>query len=76
MFEGIRYRCVEQYMMARKALLATGGAILAEASPHDRIWGIGLSADDPKAVRPDQWQGQNLLGRILMEIRDRERSRA
>lgn len=128
--EGIRYNCVEQYMMAKKAILfgdvtiyqqimqtedpgkckdlgklvrgfnpvtwdnckyeivynsnyakftqnpdlmsklnATGDAVMAEASPGDKIWGIGMSADDPKAKQPDQWQGENLLGKILMEIR-------
>ena len=129
--EGIRYFCVEQYMMAKKALLfgdvpvyqqimestdpgeckslgklvkgfdpatwdsckyeivynanyaklhqndvlmkkliATGDAVMAEASPQDKIWGIGLSEDDPKAKHPDMWNGENLLGTILMEIRD------
>ena len=130
--EGIRYFCVEQYMMAKKAMLfgditvyqqimkssdpgeckslgklvkgfdpvvwdiykyeivynanyakfhqndylmqkliATGNAVLAEASPLDKIWGIGMSADDPRAKHPDLWNGENLLGSILMEIRDR-----
>jgi len=130
--EGVRYNCVEQYMMAKKAILfgdvtiyqqimqtedpgkckdlgklvrgfdpatwdsckyeivyngnyakftqnpdlmaklkATGDAIMAEASPGDKIWGIGMTADDPKAKQPDQWQGENLLGKILMEIRSK-----
>ena len=128
--EGIRYNCVEQYMMAKKAVLfgdvtiyqqimqtedpgrckdlgkmvrgfnpatwdsckyeivyngnyakftqnpdlmaklkATGDAVMAEASPQDKIWGIGMSADDPRAKHPDCWKGENLLGKILMEIR-------
>lgn len=128
--EGIRYNCVEQYMMAKKAMLfgdvtiyqqvmqtedpgkckdlgklvrgfdtatwdsckyeivyngnyakftqhpdlmaklkATGDAVMVEASPQDKIWGIGMSADDPKAKQPDHWKGENLLGKILMEIR-------
>ncbi len=130
--EGVRYNCVEQYMMAKKAILfgdvtiyqqimqtedpgkckdlgklvrgfdpatwdsckyeivyngnyakftqnpdlmaklkATGDAVMAEASPGDTIWGIGMTADDPKAKQPDQWQGENLLGKILMEIRSK-----
>jgi ribA/ribD-fused uncharacterized protein len=45
--------------------------ILVEASPVDKIWGIGLAADDPQASNPEQWQGLNLLGFALMEARAR-----
>lgn len=130
--EGIKYNCVEQYMMSKKAILfgdldtycrimasndpaecknlgklvsnfnpaiwdsckreivfngnyakftqnpdlmaklkATGKAIMAEASPQDKIWGIGMTADDPNARYPELWNGQNLLGGILEEIRDK-----
>ncbi|WP_052721209.1 NADAR family protein [Actinoplanes rectilineatus] len=51
-------------------LLGTGARILVEASPMDRIWGIGLTRDDPRAADPAQWRGQNLLGVALMQVRD------
>jgi ribA/ribD-fused uncharacterized protein len=54
----------------RRRLLDTGNAILAEANPKDFIWGIGLSEDDPAALDPANWQGENLLGEILMAVRD------
>ena len=53
----------------KKDLLDTGDAILAEASPKDRIWGIGLDAETAAGMAPEEWPGQNLLGRILMELR-------
>jgi ribA/ribD-fused uncharacterized protein len=52
-------------------LLSTGTAVLVEASPVDRIWGIGLAADDERTANPLQWRGENLLGFALMEVRDR-----
>ena len=57
----------------RKKLLRTGDKTLVEASPHDIIWGIGLAADDPDALDPDKWRGQNLLGKTLMAVRERLR---
>ncbi len=40
-----------------------------EASPKDRIWGIGLSEDDPRAEIKKKWPGLNLLGKALCELR-------
>jgi ribA/ribD-fused uncharacterized protein len=55
----------------RSYLLGTGSRVLVEASPLDRVWGIGLTADDPRATDPSSWQGLNLLGEALMEVRSR-----
>jgi ribA/ribD-fused uncharacterized protein len=52
-------------------LLSTQDRILVEASPDDRIWGIGLAADNPNIENPHLWQGTNLLGFALMEVRSR-----
>ena len=54
----------------KEFLLSTGDAILVEASPYDRIWGIGLYPAQAAKGTVDQWRGLNLLGCALMEVRD------
>lgn len=51
-------------------LIQTGTRILVEASPVDRIWGIGLAQDDDRVANPNLWRGLNLLGFALMQVRD------
>ena len=53
----------------RTYLLSTGERVLVEASPIDPIWGIGLAAEDPRALDPRRWRGRNLLGFALMAAR-------
>lgn len=60
----------EQNRDLRERLMATGSRTIVEASPTDRIWGIGLAQDDPRALDSAQWRGTNWLGVALMQVRD------
>ena len=55
-----------------KVLLDTGDAVIAEASPVDRVWGIGIDADSARAGEP--WRGENVLGKALMKVREEFRA--
>lgn len=59
-----------QNLNLKQFLLTTDNDIIAEASPYDKIWGIGMSSKHPDAYNPKKWKGLNLLGKALMEIRD------
>jgi ribA/ribD-fused uncharacterized protein len=54
----------------RRYLVQTGNRVLVEASPTDRVWGIGLTANDSRAQNPSRWRGLNLLGFALMQARE------
>lgn len=53
----------------RDFLLSTGTKVIVEASPYDKVWGIGLKETDENTTQPEKWQGENLLGFALMEVR-------
>jgi len=67
--EGNRHK-FSQHENLLKFLLSTGNKVLVEASPSDAIWGIGLPQDSNEAMNPFRWRGTNLLGFVLMEVRD------
>ncbi|XZF12900.1 NADAR family protein [Chitinophagaceae bacterium MMS25-I14] len=64
------YHKFSQNGSIKNFLLETGNKIIVEASPRDRIWGIGMGKDNPDAANPELWKGTNLLGFALMEVRD------
>jgi ribA/ribD-fused uncharacterized protein len=59
----------QQNPLLKEFILSTKDQILVEASPDDKIWGIGLSSNDPHIEDPNCWRGLNLLGLALMEAR-------
>ena len=66
---GLYYK-FEQNPEFGKQILDTGSRILVEASPYDRIWGVGLGEENDLILDEANWKGQNLLGKALMQVRD------
>jgi hypothetical protein len=60
----------ESNQKLRKQLLNTGDKILVEGTPFDPIWGVMLKWDDDRILDEKNWKGQNLLGKVLMKVRE------
>ena len=58
-----------QNAQLRNFIVSTYPSILVEGSPFDTIWGVGLRYNDPRILDVDKWEGKNLLGECLMEVR-------
>ncbi len=59
-----------QNLPLKSVLLATEDKKLVEASPYDKIWGIGLDAEQAMETPENLWQGENRLGKVLMQVRE------
>lgn len=64
------YAKFSQNAELKEFLLATKKRVLVEASPYDRVWGVGLDAGREEIQDPRQWRGENLLGFALMAVRE------
>jgi len=58
----------QQNDILREKLLSTAGKKLVEASPRDRIWGVGFGEKNVLRQK-DRW-GLNLLGKALERTRE------
>lgn len=54
----------------KEFILGARNRVLVEASPYDKVWGIGMAQDNENIENPFRWKGINLLGFALIEIRD------
>lgn len=54
----------------KRLLLETYSKELVEASPFDRVWGIGLGVKEAPLRGREQW-GEGLLGKAIMKVRQR-----
>lgn len=68
-YNGLLAKFLQNKEMGEK-LKGTGRAVLAECAIHDKIWGIGLSMQDMNRFDMKKWNGQNLLGFALMQVRE------
>ena len=67
--EGNYYKFTQNKNLKNK-LLSTKGTILVEASPFDRVWGIGLDKSNPLVLNRESWRGSNWLGEVLTQLRE------
>eukprot|EP00727_Mastigamoeba_balamuthi_P006159 m51a1_g2162 putative protein kinase domain containing protein (860) ;mRNA; f:41982-45209 len=58
-----------QNQTLRERLMRTGMRQIGEAVADENVWGIGLGMHDPDSEDPTRWQGQNMLGRNIMNVR-------
>ena len=63
----MKYR---QNPQLREKLFKTNGTTIVEASPYDTVWGIGLNESDSRRFDRKTWNGENLLGEILTQVRE------
>ena len=68
-YQGNMYKFDRNVALLEK-LMETRGTILVEASPYDKVWGIGLAENDDRCLTQETWQGVNWLGYTLTNLRD------
>ena len=54
-------------------IMDSGDRTIVEASPEDRVWGIGRGAWEPNNEDESTWNGTNWLGEVLMQVREQLR---
>lgn len=69
MIRGVRHKFLQNQQLLG-TLLSTGNKVIAECIKDDNIWGIGLDLSDPARLDADSWKGKNVMGRILMKLRN------
>ncbi len=77
-WEKVRYQVMLEAVKSKffqnkklgKILLSTKNKTIVEYGP-DKIWGCGLYPQDLDILSQDKWPGTNLLGKVLMEVRNK-----
>ena len=68
-YRGNMYKFGQNQELAEQ-MLNTGSRYFVEASPYDKIWGVGLKEDDPLILDYNNWLGTNWLGDVLTQVRN------
>ena len=63
------YAKFSQHSDLKEKLLATGDKLIAECGTYDKRWANGLSIEDALKINPDEWIGENRLGKVIMKVR-------
>ena len=70
MKEGLYHKFAKNPTLKEK-LLATAQSVLVECNPADSFWSCGLNLSDWQIIcNPGKWPGANMLGVLLMEVRE------
>ncbi len=64
------YAKYSQNLSMLAELLETQGSLLVEASPYDKVWGIGLTETQANRINWNDWPGKNWLGEMLTKVRE------
>ena len=65
---------LEQCPTYRRKLLSCKGLIV-EAVPNQPFWSAGLEKEELMKMPREEWPGENMLGKLHMELRDQTRKR-
>lgn len=70
-FDVVYKACLVKFSLPelKKVILETGNRVIVEASPTDKEWGVALHFNDPAVENESNWKGKNLLGKVLMKVR-------
>ena len=66
---GVRTKFV-QHEEARRKLEETGDRPIGFADARNTYWGIGTADTTEKSKHPEKWRGLNMLGKLLVKLRD------
>lgn len=69
-YEGNFLRFTQNPELMKKLLEVPVGIRFVEASPKDKVWGIGMAENDHGVDDERNWKGENLLGQVLTELRN------
>ena len=64
----------EQNKTLADLLKGTGNRILGEANHYDKVCGTGIRLTDRQTLDDKSWPGNNIIGEILMSIREQLKS--